>query len=250
MVKMISNSYFYPEWNAPSNIKSIQTQRTSGYSGGFFSSFNLSYDVGDKVASVNNNLLTLSSNLPSNPYWLNQIHESNVIELPCDKSLLIGDASFTTRKKIVCAVRTADCLPILLTNVDGDFVSAVHAGWRSMASGIIENTLKKINSKSEIIAWLGPSIGEESYEVGKQVFDVFTKYDPVSKCGFKKISTNKYLLNLPKVALAKLREKGVTKLFGAGVRDSFCTYRDNDLFYSHRRDGVTGRMASLIWIDS
>jgi YfiH family protein len=249
-MKMMTDNFFYPEWNVPSNIKSIQTQRSSGSSSGRFSSFNLSYDVGDEIASVRSNLLTLSSNLPSNPCWLNQIHGNNVIELPCNKNLLTADASFTLQKKIVCAVRTADCLPILLTNVDGDFVSAIHAGWRSMASGIIENTLNKIKSKKEIIVWLGPSIGEESYEVGKQVFDVFTKYDPVSKCGFKKISTNKYLLNLPKVALAKLREKGVTKLFGAGVRDSFCTYRDNDLFYSHRRDGVTGRMASLIWIDS
>jgi len=249
-MKTINSNYFYPEWSAPSNIKSIQTQRSSGYSSGCYSSFNLSYDVGDEKASVSSNLLTLSSNLPSHPYWLNQIHKNNVIELPCDKSLLTADASFTTEKNIVCAVKTADCLPILLTNVDGYFVSALHAGWRSMATGIIENTLNKIKSKSEIIAWLGPAIGEDSYEVGQQVFDIFTQYDPVSKCGFKKLSTNKYLLNLPKVAIAKLREKGVTKLFGAGVNESFCTYRDNDLFYSHRREGVTGRMASLIWIDS
>ena len=247
---MMTDTFFYPEWNVPSNIKSIQTQRSSGSSSGRFSSFNLSYDVGDEIASVRSNLLTLSSNLPSNPCWLNQIHGNNVIELPCNKNLLTVDASFTSQKKIVCAVRTADCLPILLTNVDGDFVSAIHAGWRSMASGIIENTLNKIKSKKEIIVWLGPCISEQSYEVGQQVFDTFTQYDPVSMCGFKKLPNNKYSLNLPKVALAKLGKMGVTRLFGAGVSESFCTYQDNNLFYSHRRDDVTGRMASLIWIDS
>lgn len=247
---MKSNSFFYPKWDVPSNIKSIQTQRQFGLSNGCFSSFNLSYDVGDDKASVDSNLLVLNSYLPSNPYWLNQIHKNIAIELPCDKSLLSADAAYTMQKKIVCAVRTADCLPILLTNVNGDFVSAIHSGWRSLASGIIENTLDKINSKSEIIAWLGPSIGNESYEVGQNVFNIFTQYDPESKCGFKKLLTNKYLLNLPKIALAKLRARGVTKLFGGGVDESFCTYRDNHLYYSFRRDGVTGRMASLIWIDS
>ena len=256
---MITNSHFYPKWDVPSNIKSIQTQRQSGSSNGCFSSFNLSYDVGDDPESVRSNLLTLNSSLPSNPYWLNQIHENTAIELPCEKKLLNADASFTIQKNIVCAVRTADCLPILLTNVDGDFVAAIHAGWRSLASGIIENTLNKINSKSEIIAWLGPSIGEYYYEVGSNVFHVFTQNDPDSKYGFKQLPRNrhqaltygnKYRLNLPKIALAKLRNKGVTKLFGGGADESFCTYRDNDLFYSYRRDGVTGRMASLIWIDS
>jgi len=247
---MMNENFFYPKWNVPSNIKSIQTQRSSGLSSGRFSSFNLSYDVGDEISSVRSNLLALNSDLPSSPCWLNQIHENNVIELPSNKNLLTADASFTAQKKIVCAVRTADCLPILLTNVNGDFVSAIHAGWRSMASGIIENTLNKIKSKSEIIAWLGPSISEESYEVGHQVFDVFTEYDPDSRCGFKKLPTNKYLLNLPKIALYKLRKKGVTKLFGASVDESFCTYRDKDSFYSFRRDGKTGRMATLIWIDS
>ena len=249
-MKMMTDTFFYPEWNVPSNIKSIQTQRSSGSSSGRFSSFNLSYDVGDEIASVRSNLLKLSSNLPSNPCWLNQIHGNNVIELPCNKNLLTVDASFTSQKKIVCAVRTADCLPILLTNVDGDFVSAIHAGWRSLASGIIENTLNKVKSKSQIIAWLGPSISESSYEVGEQVYDIFTQNDPDSKCGFKKLRTNKYLLDLPKIALVKLRKRGVTKLFGAGVDESFCTYRDNDSFYSYRRDGSTGRMATLIWIDS
>ena len=249
-MKTMNDNYFYPKWNVPANVKSIQTQRSPGSSSGCFSSFNLSYDVGDKKASVRSNLLNLNLSLPSKPYWLRQIHENNVIELPCNQNLLNADASFTTQEKIVCAVRTADCLPILLTNVNGDFVSAIHAGWRSMASGIIENTLNKIKSKSEIIAWLGPSIDEESYEVGHQVFDVFTEYDPDSKCGFKKLPTNKYLLNLPKIALYKLRKKGVTKLFGASVDESFCTYRDKDSFYSFRRDGKTGRMATLIWIDS
>jgi|TARA_B110000971_G_scaffold78073_2_gene80206 YfiH family protein len=249
-MKMMNDNYFYPKWNVPNNIKSIQTQRQSGSSSGCFSSFNLSYDVGDNQTSVNRNLITLNSYLPASPYWLNQIHENIAIELPCDKSLLDADASFTMQKKIVCAVRTADCLPILLTNVNGDFVSAIHAGWRSLASGIIENTLNKVKSKSQIIAWLGPSISESSYEVGEQVYDIFTQNDPDSKCGFKKLRTNKYLLDLPKIALVKLRKKGVSKLFGAGVDESFCTYRDNDSFYSYRRDGSTGRMASLIWIDS
>ena len=178
---MITNSHFYPKWDVPSNIKSIQTQRQSGSSNGCFSSFNLSYDVGDDPESVRSNLLTLNSSLPSNPYWLNQIHENTAIELPCEKKLLNADASFTIQKNIVCAVRTADCLPILLTNVNGDFVAAIHAGWRSLASGIIENTLNKINVEIDRITKIFGTSAKETPLANENIEPISAIGIPIKK---------------------------------------------------------------------
>ena len=245
---MSDKNFYYPDWDAPDHIKSIQTYRSPGFSAGCYSSFNLSDTVGDSLEAVNKNLSLLSASLPSSPYWLSQVHDNQVVELPNNEKVLIADASFTKEKRVVCTVRTADCLPILLTDKKGTFVAAVHAGWRSLASGIIENTLSQIKSNYGIIAWLGPSISQTYYEVGQEVYDTFTNFDRDSHSGFIKLPNNKYLLSMPQIALKKLKKNGVKKIFGTGVNESFCTYRDSHLFYSHRRDSDTGRMATLIWI--
>mgnify|MGYP002629227350 CR=1 FL=1 len=249
ILMMSDKSLIHPKWDVPSHIKAIQTSRLSGVSKHSYSSFNLSYSVGDDPELVSQNLALLRANLPSEINWLNQIHENKVVQLPHTGNIITADASYTKKKDIVCAVRTADCLPILLTDQEGSFVSAIHAGWRSLASGIIENTLIAIKSKYQIIAWLGPSISQDYYEVGQEVFDIFKKYDSMSVLGFESAPNNKYWLSLTKIAMHKLAKIGVKKIFGSGLDESFCTFKNKDQFYSHRRDGVTGRMASLIWMD-
>ena len=244
----MNEDFIIPKWPAPKNIRAIQTTRNGGISLANYSSFNLSSAVGDSDKYVEGNHKKLLDYLPSNPFWLNQIHSNKSEELP-SKSDLNCDASYTYDKKIVCVVRTADCLPIFLTNSKGTFVALIHAGWKGLLNGIVEKTIGKINSSSEIIVWLGPCIGQESFEVGNDVYDLFINKDINTKKAFKLLS-NKYYLDLAAAAKFKLNYINIQNISGAGVTEDFCTFRDQKDFFSYRRDGNTGRMASLLWIDS
>ena len=244
----MNEGFIIPKWPAPKNIRAIQTSRNGGISLENFSSLNLSGNVGDIEAHVEGNYKRLLNFLPSDPFWLNQIHSNKSEELP-SKSNLNCDASYTFKKKIVCAVRTADCLPIFLTNFEGSFVALMHAGWKGLLNGVIEKTIDKISSSSEIIVWLGPCIGQESFEVGNDVYDLFINKDINTKKAFTLLK-NRYYLDLAVAARLKLNHLNVDNISGAGVTEDFCTFRDQKSFFSYRRDGNTGRMASLIWIDS
>ena len=245
---MMNEHFIVPKWPAPENIKAIQTTRKGGLSLGKFSSFNLSFNTGDAECHVNENHNKLLDFLPSNPFWLNQIHSNKVEKLPSTNNLDC-DASFTVDKGIVCAIRTADCLPIFLTNVDGNFVALIHAGWKGLLNGVIENTINKINSKLEIIVWLGPCINQESFEVGKDVYQLFINQDIKTKAAFKFLR-GKYFFDLTLAARLKLNYYNIHNISGVGITEDFCTYRDEEDFFSYRRDGNTGRMASLLWIAS
>lgn len=244
----MNENFIIPDWPAPKNIRAIQTTRNGGISLGKYSSMNLSSNVDDFKEHVKDNNIKLLNFLPSEPFWLNQIHSDKSEELP-SKKILNCDASYTYNKKIVCAVRTADCLPIFVTNFDGSFVSLIHAGWKGMLNGVIEKTLDKIRSPSEIIVWLGPCIGQESFEVGNDIYDLFLQKDIDTKKAFKFLN-NRYYLDLAKAAKLKLNYLDITNISGVGVTENFCTFRDQKKFFSYRRDGKTGRMASLLWIDS
>ena len=228
------------------NISMLQTTRNGGFSEGNYESLNLSQDVNDNLDNVLKNFKLLDSICP-NIHWITQVHGCNVIELPCSNR--IGDSVFTKQKNVVCAVRTADCLPILLTNKKGSMVAAIHAGWRSLGSGIIEKTISKINSDSDIYAWLGPSISADRFIVGQDVYNFFEKNDPKIINSFIKYY-DKYKLCLPTAAKCKLLNSGVKNIFGSTIDENFCTYDDIDRFFSYRRDKRTGRMASLIWINN
>ena len=228
------------------NISMLQTIRYGGFSEGNYESLNLSQDVNDNPDNVLKNLKLLDSICP-NIHWITQVHGCNVIELPCSNR--IGDSVFTKQKNVVCAVRTADCLPILLTNKKGSMVAAIHAGWRSLGSGIIEKTISKINSDSDIYAWLGPSISADRFIVGQDVYNFFEENDPKIINSFIKYH-DKYKLCLPTAAKCKLLNSGVKNIFGSTIDENFCTYDDFDRFFSYRRDKRTGRMASLIWINN
>ena len=245
---MMNEYFIIPKWPAPENIKAIQTTRKGGVSLGKYASLNLTNSTGDEEHHVNANHKELLDFLPSNPFWLNQIHSNIVKKLP-SKNNLDCDASYTFDKEIVCALRTADCLPIFLTNIEGSFVSLIHAGWKGLLQGVIENTINKINSKSEIIVWLGPCISQESFEVGKDIYQLFLNHDIKIKPAFK-FKGGKYFLDLALAARLKLNYNNIYNIGGAGITEDFCTFRDEDDFFSYRRDKITGRMASLIWIDS
>lgn len=240
----MSDFFIIPNWSIPLNIKAIQTTRKNGFSCKHFDSFNLSENVGDEIAVVNKNIKKLMQYLPERPKWLHQIHSNLSIQIPSNS--INADGAFTREKKIICAVRTADCLPILVTDEEGSCVAAIHAGWRGLGSGIIENFFQKIKLKGPAIVWLGPCISQDVFEVGLDVYDFFIKHDSRMAPVFNYKRKNKFYLNLTRAAIIKLRNIGVKNI--SAIED-ICTYRDSEQFYSYRRDKITGRMASLIWID-
>ena len=245
LTKMLNN-FIVPKFENIPSIKMLQTTRLGGFSSGVYSTFNLSFNNDDNIDDIKKNFKKLEQIVPKT-YWINQSHSDRVIKLPSKD--LDGDAVFTYQKNLVCAVRTADCLPILLGNKNGTMVAAIHAGWRSLGLGIIEKTISKINSDSDIYAWLGPSISADRFIVGQDVYNFFEQNDPKIINSFIKYH-DKYKLCLPTAAKCKLINTGVKNIFGSTIDDNFCTYNDVDRFFSYRRDKSTGRMASLIWINN
>ena len=243
------SNFFIPEWPAPSHIKSMQTLRSGGKSKGIYNSFNLATHVNDDINFVQMNRALLSQHVPSAPFWLNQTHGTDVIELP--SSLLHADASYTKDKNIVCVVQTADCLPLLVTNKKGTIAAAIHAGWRGLLNGVIENTLHKMNVPShELLVWLGPAISQKHFEVGSDVKHSFCEKHHESEKAFQSVSNQKWLADIYMLAKIRLHACGVNAIYGASVTNDYCTFTHHEEYFSYRRDGETGRMASLIWIES
>jgi len=249
------NTLLYPEWETPENIFAYTTMRYPGKSLPPYDGFNLAYHVGDNAEHVdfNQKNLTEQLHLPSKPFWLNQIHSNIALnaDQPRGKNqTYTGDASFTQNPGVVCAIMTADCLPILLCSLKGDEVAAIHAGWRGLASGIIENTLKHLkNSPVDLTAWIGPAISQPCFEVGRDVLDAFRQYHSAEELEAAFIPStqysNKWLADLSLLAKQRLNHCGVYQVTLSGE----CTYSNPDKYFSYRRDkGQTGRIASLIWM--
>ncbi|MEX6230631.1 purine nucleoside phosphorylase YfiH [Providencia hangzhouensis] len=243
------NTLIFPDWPQPKNIASCSTTRVGGVSLPPFDSLNLGDHVGDipNAVSENRQRLETLAQLPQQPVWLEQVHGTDVLQLVGDKiHNRQADAVYSNQVGQVCAIMTADCLPVLLTNQAGTEVAAAHAGWRGLCHGVLENTINQfISPTNEIIAWLGPAIGAEKFEVGKEVKEAFVNQSSDLASAF--ISYNdKYLADIYLLARKKLRAAGVTKVYGG----DFCTVTDENRFFSYRREGKTGRMASLIWINT
>lgn len=244
-----------PNWQVPTNIHSFTTTRLGGVSLPPFDSFNLAIHVGDAKNSVemNRSLLVSRENLPQRPLFLNQTHSTNVITLPYPHSTPPpeADAVYTCTPKQICVVMTADCLPILLTNQQGNEVAAIHAGWRGLCDGVIEETINKFQCPpAQIIAWLGPAIGPLAFQVGEEVRQQFIQQDPQAQQAFCRDKTEagyrqKFLANLYLLARQRLNRLGINAISGG----EYCTYQQKQYFFSYRREGQTGRMASLIWFD-
>jgi polyphenol oxidase len=244
MNKGLVQSFIFPEWPAPSNVCAIQTTRLGGMSSSPYDSLNLGDHVNDDPYHVASNRQLLASFVPTEPVWMNQVHGIRVLDAAKSSCIESADAAFTTQKDIVCVTMTADCLPILLCNRQGTIVSAIHAGWRSLCDGVIEATIEAMAVNSHtLMAWLGPAIGPEAFEVGEEVRAQFMEKDQQAASAFK-LHGNQYLADLYQLARQRLNNAGVIQINGGGL----CTYTDASRFFSYRRDGVTGRMATLIWL--
>lgn len=236
--------WIIPDWPAPPRVKSLITTRNGGESRGPFSSFNLGFGVGDDPEVVRNNRARLRRELPQEPRWLRQRHGARVVEADSIALPTEADASVARHAGTVCAVLVADCLPVLLTDRAGTVVAAVHAGWRGLACGVIENTVEAMKvPPSEILAYLGPAIGPEAFEVGAEVRDAFLAKDSDAAAAFVPRQQAKWLADIYLLARQALARCGVPMVYGGG----FCTVSDGRRFFSYRRDRTTGRMAALIW---
>jgi YfiH family protein len=228
--------FLQPSWPAPRQIRAYTTVRES------WGKREL-----DPWDNASQHTLETLFQIPAQPVWLTQTHSTIAIEASKDNMRQNADASYTAHQLQVCAVLTADCLPLLICNKQGDFVAAIHAGWRGLAGGVIESTLQHAPSPAhDLLVWLGPAIGPQKFEVGRDVFDAFTIANPASARAFVPHTEGKWLANLYELARIRLEALGVKAIYGG----DFCTYTQQELFYSYRRDqGKTGRMASLIWIE-
>lgn len=243
-----SPGFLMPDWPAPSNVHALVTLRTGGYSMGPYTSFNLAAHTGDdpETVSKNRELLRTCFRLPSEPVWLQQVHGNRMIGADSDTGCTEADGSWTRVPGMVCAVMTADCLPVLICNQKGSMVAAAHAGWRGLHRGIVTNAVSMFKSDpAELIVWLGPAIGPQAFEVGAEVVRSFTESNPGNESAFKKTDDRHWLCDLYALARLELASLGVTTVYGGNQ----CTYTDELRFYSYRRDSVTGRMASIIWLE-
>ncbi|MHB1176288.1 MAG: peptidoglycan editing factor PgeF [Sulfuriferula sp.] len=237
--------WLIPDWPAPARVKAFVTTRTGGASSAPYAGLNLGDHVGDDPASVAQNRAFLRTALPAEPVWLQQVHGIRVLDADGDIASTEADASVTRRAERVCVVLTADCLPVLFCDVEGNVVAAAHAGWRGLLGGMLEATVAAMHLPGAgVMAWLGPAIGAQAFEVGDEVRDAFIAEQPAASAAFVAYRPGKWLADIHALARMRLQRIGVTRIYGGGA----CTYTEPARFYSYRRDGVTGRMASLIWL--
>ncbi len=243
---MSGAGFIAADWPAPENIVAGTTRRIGGVSRGFYSDFNLGTHVADDPAAVAANRLKLrvQIDLPGEPAWLRQVHGVNVVAAPFADPEPEADACIAVTPGIACAVLTADCLPVLFASRQGDAVAAAHAGWRGLSAGVLEATIRAFSCAPEdLYAWLGPAISQPAFEVGNEVRDQFLAHDPEAACAFEPNSVGRWQADLYLLAKRRLQKAGVEGVYGGGR----CTFTEQDAFFSYRRDGQCGRMASLIF---
>ena len=238
--------FLIPDWPAPAHVRALQTLRTGGCSPAPWASFNLGDHVGDEPARVAANRAELRRQLPAEPLWLQQVHGTVVVDAAQAPQVTTADASFANEPDQVCAVMTADCLPVLFCDRAGTVVAAAHAGWRGLLDGILECTIAALPVvPGELLAWLGPAIGPERFEVGGEVRAAFVAHDAQAAGAFRPHG-DKWWADIYSLARQRLQAAGVTNIHGGGQ----CTVSDAERYFSYRRDGVTGRMATLIWLEA
>lgn len=249
-MKILPHNWISPDWPAPNQVQACVTTRLGGESQSPYLSFNVAQHVGDSAESVLHNRRQLMEQLalPTEPRWLSQIHSNRIVKLSRETNgLLEADASFTCESDIVCAVLTADCLPVMFTDDAGCCVAVAHAGWRGLVAGILEATVTALPADPDkILAWMGPAIGPSVFEVGDEVRQAFTDKYPNTKNAFQATNHGLWFADIYQLAKRILNKASVYNVFGGG----YCTYSDDQRFFSYRREKTTGRMASLIWLSS
>ena len=264
-----------PDWPAPPNVKALQTTRRSGISAAPYDTLNFGMHVGDVPQTVARNRQLLEPLMPSEPVWLEQVHGTVVVSADATSCVPQADACIARHRGSVCVVMTADCLPVLLCDEAGTVVGAAHAGWKGLAAGVIEATVKAMDvAPHKLMAWLGPAIGQEAFEVGAEVRAAFISHQaqaaeafihtPSPSQGEGRVTNDlavvvgqpsqmasssiregeKYRADIYLLARQRLHSLGINRIYGG----NFCTYRQKDQFFSYRRDGVTGRMGTFIWL--
>jgi len=239
----VNSEFLVPDWPAPANVHACVTTRAGGASTGPWQGLNLATHVGDDPAHVALNRAWLRAQLPAEPLWLEQVHGSDCVVAENSQAGCTADASISCEPWQICAVLTADCLPVLFCTQDGQCVGAAHAGWRGLLNGVLENAVNAMQAPPDrIMAWFGPAIGPQAFEVGDEVRAAFLAHDAASADAFT-AHGQKWLADIYALARLRLQNMGLLAIYGGGL----CTVGDADRFYSYRRDGATGRMASLIW---
>lgn len=240
-------NWIKPDWQLPEGVHAAVTLRSGGVSQGLYASLNPASHVNDAADAVltNRAMIKQMLALPAEPVWLQQVHGVDVVKADQVTDLPEADASFTDQSGVVCAVLTADCLPVLFCGDQGAVIGAAHAGWRGLQVGVIEQTIAAMNCR-DLQVWLGPAIGPAHFEVGDEVREAFVSQNPDTSVAFSATQAGKWLADIYQLARIRLANLGVEQVYGGGL----CTVSDAQRFYSYRRDGAaTGRMASLIWRD-
>ena len=261
---IIPAQWIVPQWPVAARVRAMTTTRAGGVSQGAYASFNIGESVGDAPESVVANRARLRALLPGEPVWLTQVHGTRIIDAASAGPDVNPDVNpgvnpgvnpdvnpeadgiITRARGVVLAIQSADCMPVLLADCEGTVIGAAHAGWRGLAGGVIENAVRAMDiPASRVLAWLGPAIGPASYEVGEDVYRVFVDEDAQAAQAFMPDTDGKYLVDLYALARQRLARMGVPFVFGGG----YCTFRETGRFFSYRRDGRTGRMATLLWME-
>jgi YfiH family protein len=249
--------WLVPDWPAPSNVRALCTTRGAGVSAGRYESLNLGDHVGDEPAHVAANRARLRQAIGARPVFLQQVHGNGVVALESGNGPLpdgaAADACTTTAIGPACTIMVADCLPVLFADASGHRVAAAHAGWRGLAGGVLEHTFKSFETgpasgAAKVMAWLGPCIGPGAFEVGPEVKAAFEAHAPEAANCFKPApAPGKWLADLPALARQRLRAAGVEAVYGNDGGADWCTVGNASRFFSHRRDGISGRFAALVW---
>lgn len=235
-----------PDWPAPKNVRALQTTRYGGASVPPYDSFNLGDHVGDNSYVVAHNRQFLASIMPSEPVWLRQVHGNVVVDASKAGCLPQADAAVTQHPGTVCVVMTADCLPLLLCDEAGTVVGVAHAGWKGLAAGVIEATVQAMDIEPEkLLVWLGPAISQRGFEVGAEVRDIFVAQHAQASEAFLPGVKGKWMADIYLLAHQRLHGLGISQVYGG----QYCTYNEPTNFFSYRRDGVTGRMGTFIWLE-
>lgn len=252
----MSLHWITPDWPAPKNVLAAATLRAGGMSTGRFASLNLGAHVGDDPSAVAENRARMRAalELPAEPAWLNQVHGASVVRAHAPSIVAAhvvepptADASIAFEAGPVCAVLTADCLPVLFCDRAGSRIAAAHAGWRGLAAGVLEHTVRALAAApDDLLAWFGPAIEQDAFEVGGEVRDQFVARDRCNVEHFSENSRGRWQADLYALARRELARLGVDHVFGGGFR----CYADAERFFSYRRDGQTGRMATMIWLSN
>ena len=242
-----SECWIPADWPAPENIRAGTTIRQNGYSLDNFSSLNLATHVGDDVDNVEKNrkYLIESLDLPSSPVWLSQYHSNDIVCLNDNLQTLKADGAYTTQRNKICTVMTADCVPLLFCNQSGTQIMAIHAGWKGICKGIIENAIKIYADPKQLMVWIGPCIHAKHYEVGRDVYEACIQHLPMSQEAFIQTDNNHWHCDLVTLVKIILKNSQIGAIYECGL----CTFEQEALFYSYRRDGETGRTASMIWME-